>query len=214
MSLDVSGLAVTVYRASGGIVGRYDFAGLDGTMALRRGFAEVFDRRAGPGGTWRSEATLVVYRLAVKSFLTFLSTLDRLPQVAVQITAGMWTAWRLQRGTGASAHRAVLAIRQILPLLAGIRPDTLSAVLRRLPSAPPPSGAAYTRAELDQITTAAAAAFQGALARIRVNAAHLRRWREGCFAPGSRDDLIGECLDALMRTGYPPHYLYEQGGNA
>jgi hypothetical protein len=74
-------------------------------------------------------------------------------------------------------------MRQMLPLLAGSRADTLSVVLRRIPSAPPPSEVAYTRAELDQITTAAGAAFQSALARIRVNAAHLRRWRDGSFTP-------------------------------
>jgi hypothetical protein len=211
-SLDASGLVVTVEGESGGIVGRYDFGGLDGALALRRGFAAVFDRKAGPGGTWRSGETVAAYRLAVKSFLTFLSGLEKPPQAAGQITAGMWNQWRLQRGTGVSATRSVLAMRQILPLLPGMQPGTLAAVLRRVPSRPPPSAVAYNRAELDRITSAATAAFQSALARIRSSTAHLRRWREGGCTPGGRDDLIGEALDALMRTGYAPHYRYEQSG--
>ncbi|MFD6274678.1 hypothetical protein ACFWFI_03705 [Streptomyces sp. NPDC060209] len=65
---------------------------------------------------------------------------------------------------------------------------------------------AYTPEEFGQIRLAARRTFRAALLRIRENTAHLTAWREGTFAPGSREWLLGKALDVLARTGDVPVY--------
>jgi hypothetical protein len=60
-------------------------------------------------------------------------------------------------------------------------------------------------------TAAARRQLRAALRRISENAAHLQRWREGGFAEGSADWIIGEGLDILARTGGLPKYTEESG---
>ncbi|MEV1174817.1 hypothetical protein [Nonomuraea sp. NPDC049784] len=77
-SLDATGLIVTVYGESGGVEGACDFTALPGSLELRQAFAAALDRKAGPGGTWRSIETCRAGRRAVEIFLRWLNEQERL----------------------------------------------------------------------------------------------------------------------------------------
>ena len=64
------------------------------------------------------------------------------------------------------------------------------------------------------VTAAARRRFRAALQRINDNALHLQRWRDGAFAEGSRDWVIGEGLDILARTGDLPKYAAARAAGA
>ena len=67
-----------------------------------------------------------------------------------------------------------------------------------------PTEVAYPYDRFEQIRSTAAATFNTALVRIRSNREHLRRWYAGEYAAGSTDWVIGEALDAILRTGDVP----------
>jgi hypothetical protein len=72
-SLDETGLLVTVYGESSGVEGVFDFTRLAGSLELRRAMAAAFDRKSGPGGTWRAWATCDGAFKHVCGFLTWLA---------------------------------------------------------------------------------------------------------------------------------------------
>jgi hypothetical protein len=205
-SLDATGLLVTVYGESGGVEGVFDFTTLAGSLDLRRAMAAAFDRKSGPGGTWRAWATCDGAYKHVRGFLAWLAGRDDPPQAVSDITPAVWTSWRMSVPATSAGRFCLTAIRTLMREVPGLPAQTLKVVDRRIPVGPPPSEAAYTYQQYTRIRAAAATTFNSALARIRANREHLRRWHAGDFAEGSRDWLIGEALDCLVRTGDVPLY--------
>ena len=93
----------------------------------------------------------------------------------------------------------------------GCRQGPVADELARRYKAPRSTVQSYSEAEFDVITAAARRRFRAALLRIDDNALHLQRWRDGAFAEGSRDWVIGEGLDILARTGDLPKYTDKSG---
>ena len=210
-SLDETGLLVTVHGESGGVEGVFDFTRLAGSLDLRRAMAAAFDRKSGPGGTWRAWATCDGTFKHVRGFLTWLAGRDDPPQTVADITPAVWTSWRMSVPATSGGRFCLTAIRTLMREVPGLPAQTLKVVDRRIPVGPPPSEAAYTYQEYTRIRAAAAATFNSALARIRANREHLRRWHAGDFAEGSAGWLIGEALDCLVRTGDVPLYARRDG---
>jgi hypothetical protein len=203
-SLDDTGLLVTVYGESGGVEGTFDFTPMPGSLELRRAFAAAFDRRSGPGGTWRTRASCGGGYNYIRDFLRWAAARNDPPRSPAEITPALWAAWRLAAPTGPGARQRLATVRMLLPGVPGIPADTLRVVERRLPPAPPSQETGYSYQEYTQIRATAAAAFTTALVRIRSNREHLRRWHSGEFAEGSADWLVGDALDHVVRTGDVP----------
>lgn len=206
VSLDESGLRVTIHGESGGVEGCYDFSKLACGVDLRRAFAKAFDEKSGPNGTWRAKGTCTAGFIAIRAFLAWLANQELPAQTAAQITPGQWTQWGLSMPHGNARRSKLLAMRTILPVVEGIPAETLRAVQRRIPAIAKQTRAAYTYAEFQDIRTRASAVFTTALVRIRANNHHLCRWRAGQFSRTSADWLIGEALEHLSHTGYVPRY--------
>ncbi|WP_159929370.1 hypothetical protein [Rhodococcus sp. WAY2] len=209
-SLDPTGLIVTVFGESSGVEGTFDFTTLPGSIELRRAFAAALDRKSGPAGTWRSGETCRNGYWALRAFLEYLLTRDDAPSSTAEISPAIWAAWRLSLPNNHTARNRLAMLRTVLPLVHGLPADTLTAIDRRIAQGPHPTEVAYSYDRFEQIRSQAAATFNTALVRISGNREHLRRWYAGEYASGGTDWVIGEALDAILRTGDVPRY----GGRA
>ena len=209
-SLDPTGLIVTVFGESGGVEGTFDFTPLPGSIELRRAFAAALDRKSGPAGAWRSGETCRNGYWALRTFLEHLAARDDAPTAAADIGPAMWAAWRLSLPHNHTARNRQALLRTVLPLVHELPPETVTAIDRRIAQSPHPTEAAYSYEPFEQIRSRAAATFNTALVRIRGNREHLRRWYAGEYPSGSTDWVIGEALNAILRTGDLPRY----GGRA
>jgi hypothetical protein len=203
-ALDGSGLVVTVFGESGGVEGCYDFSALPGPRELLVACAAGFERLAGPNRCWRAAATCENSYKAIRAFVQYLDGLERPPARAGDITAAVWASWRLSRPGTVYGRACIRVTRQWLPHVPGLSAETATAAARRIPKNPDPTEAAYTRPQYERIKATAASTFNTALVRIREGHAHLARWQAGEFTPGSRDWLLGEALDSVLRTGDVP----------
>ena len=203
-SLDRTGLIVTLWSENGVAEGVFDFTPLPGSLQLRQQFAAAFDRKAGPGGTWRAWDTCYTGYQSVRMFLRALAAAEQPPTTAAQISPSVWNSWRLSLPATAGTRHHLVSLRSLLTQVRGLPPETLEVVDRRLAPAPAPRDIAYTLQEYVRIRSAAAAVFNSAVLRIRVNREHLRRWQAGEYGAASTDWLIGEALDCLARTGDVP----------
>ena len=203
-SLGTTGLVVTVFGEGGGIERSFDFSTLPGSLELRQAFAAAFDRRSGPGGAWRSGETCRNGYYAIRAFLEHLSAGQDAPEAASEITPAAWASWRLSLPADHTSRNRVAILRTLLPQVEGLPVETLGAVDRRIRQGPPTEEPAYSYERFGQIRTQAAMTFDTALARIRANREHLRRFYAGEFSPDTTDWLIGEALDTVLRTGDVP----------
>ena len=207
-SLSADGLHVTVYEEDGTVAGVCDFertaksGPVPGSLPLRKALAAAFDRKAGPGGAWRSFATCRNARKSVIAFLAFASQQPKPPRTPGEITPGLWNAWRLQLPAVEVGRAHLRTMRTLLPLVEGVPPETLKAADRRVTATPrtgtPPS---YSYANYGQIRANASAIFNTALTRIRTNRDHLRRWYAGEFDDASPQAMLGEVLHHILTTG-------------
>ena len=214
--LDPDALTVTVPGESGGTEAVFDFSVLPGPRPLLTACAAGFARLAGPDQPWRAADTCTSGYKAIREFLRHAAVLDPPPAAPEDVTPAVWAGWRLSRPATVHGRTCLLITRQWLPKVPGIPAATAAAAARRIPAAPAPAEAAYTREEFEQIRAAAAGTFRTALTRIRASREHLRRWHDGEFPrPGLReqyrqtrrataDYLTGEALDTLLRTGDVP----------
>ncbi|WP_239396370.1 hypothetical protein [Frankia sp. CiP3] len=202
-SLDPTGLVVSVWAENGGVEGVFDFTPLPGSVALRQALAAAFDSKSGPGGPWRARATCATAHKYVAEFMRWLDTQDR-PQTAADLTAAVWNRWRMALPATAQARRRLTVVRLLTVEVRGLPPETRAALARRMPKRAPSKEVTYTYQEYTAIRATAAAIFTRALARLRANREHLRRWHAGEFAEPDGDWLIGAALDHLERTGDVP----------
>mgnify|MGYP003291363723 CR=1 FL=1 len=131
-------------------------------------------------------------------------TRDDAPSTAAEISPAMWAAWRLSLPHNHTARNRLALLRTVLPLVHGLPAETVTAIDRRITQSPHPTEVAYSYDRFEQIRSKAAVTFNTALVRIRSNREHLRRWYAGEYASGSTDWVIGEALDAILRTGDVP----------
>jgi hypothetical protein len=168
--------------------------------------ALALDRKAGPGGTWRSYQTCRTSFHQIRTFLGWIAACDDPPQSPAEITPAIWSQWCLSLRDIPSARHCRRQMRVLLAEVAGLPAATLKVADRRILKEAPPKERSYSYQELAQIRARASAVFNTALVRIRANREHLRRWYAGEFAERDAGWLIGEALDCLARTGDVPRY--------
>ncbi|MGP3913026.1 hypothetical protein [Nonomuraea sp. 10N515B] len=211
-SLSSDGLRVTVFEEDGTVGGVCDFTQtpngrvIPGSLELRRAFAAAFDRKSGPGGTWRSFSTCLFSYRAIYAFLEFASQRQEPLQAPEGITAACWDAWVLQLPAGQLGRMTAHRVQALLNLIPGVAAETLKVVNRRLGVAPRRTPPSYSYEEYEQIRSSAAAIFNTALVRIRTNRDLLRRWYAGEIPHDGPDWLVGEALHWVLTTGDVPLY--------
>jgi hypothetical protein len=201
-------LAVRHYNREGR-VREYDFTALPVPAAMQASLAALFAARCTPD-RWSVHATSRRTWIYLRQFAGFLDGLRQQPRDLDELTPELIRLWResLSEAGGAAAFKTVSGLlRGDSRLREGHAADELARRYR----APRSTVQSYSEAEFDRITATARRQFRAALRRISESAAHLQRWREGGFAEGSADWIIGEGLDILARTGGLPKYTEESG---
>jgi hypothetical protein len=202
------GLLVRHYNRDGK-VREYDFTKMPVAGPMQASLAGLFAARCTPD-RWSAHATSRAYWIYLQQFAEFVSGQPRPPRDLDELTPRMVRLWRSSLGKvgGASAFWAVSSLlRDDVRLQEGQVADELARRYR----APKSRVQSYSEADFDRITVIARRQFRTALQRIRDNAIHLQRWREGGFTAGSADWVIGEGLDILARTGDLPKYTETRG---
>ncbi|MFE2936959.1 hypothetical protein [Streptomyces sp. NPDC059278] len=194
---------VVEHRDRTGAVAVYDFRTLPAADALRHSLARLFAARCVPS-RWTSHHSSRYFWLPLRAFTAYLATLDTPVSDVDQLTAGVWTQWRLSRPNTRFGYRQITTVRGLLLDDSRLSPATREALARRVLK-PTATEVSFQEAEFDAIVTTARRTFRAAHLRIADNAHHLAQWRSGTFARGSEAGLLGEALDCLARTGEAPH---------
>ncbi|WP_406529514.1 hypothetical protein [Streptomyces sp. I8-5] len=198
------------HRDKRGVVRNYDFGVLPVAPALQRSLAATFAARCAPGGGWDAADTGFNIWVLIRAFAKFVSEQENPPGDMDEITAALWSSWRLSRPTTNTGYRQVKTLSNFLLSNERLPQPVRDAMAKRLQKAKPQEKA-YQPEEFTEIRITARRMFRAALLRIRENTRHLDAWRNGAFEPGSRDWLIGEALESLARTGHVPRYAQASG---
>jgi hypothetical protein len=202
------GLVVHHYNRDGR-VRDYDFSTLPVAEPLQRSLATLFADRCVPH-IWGIHSSSENNWMHLEQFATFLSQQDHCPADLDGLTVALVKRWRQ-----ASNHRKFTLVAGLLLRDARLQTGLVADELSRRTAKPKSTVQSFSEAEFDQVTSVARRTFRAALSRIEDNARHLYRWREGEFAGGSDDWLLGEGLDLLARTGSLLYYKdKERNGNS
>lgn len=181
----------------------YDFGRLPLAPRMQRSVATLFADKCGDGA-WNSLATSQAAWRHITALATFLATLDRPPMDVPDLTAGMWSAWRLSRNSASGTGYDQIMGTQVLLRGDSRLPREVREVMARRLREPKVQERAFTPEEFRAIRIAARRTFRSALLRIRENTEHLQAWRSGGIPAGSPHWAIGQALDLLARTGDLP----------
>ncbi|MFC0848399.1 hypothetical protein ACFH04_32530 [Streptomyces noboritoensis] len=188
----------------------YDFGRLPMPAAMQRSLAVLFAAKC-TSGAWTSLRTSEGTWRHLNALGKFLSGQDNPPTDVPDLTAAMWSAWRLSRKTKAQNGYDQVMVTQTLLRADSRLPHEVRAVMaRRLPE-PKVQERAFESDEFRQIKAAARRTFRSALLRIRENTEHLNAWRNGEFVRGSNEWALGDALDLLARTGDLPRRTSANG---
>ncbi|NUL03311.1 hypothetical protein HRW07_08665 [Streptomyces lunaelactis] len=189
---------------------KYDFSTLPVNEALQRSLAAQFAAQCAPS-RWSTHDSSDGPWVNVKAFTTFLSQLERPPRDLDELTVAQVKRWRQCQSVSSGGYYAFTSVVRLLRGDARLQSGPVAEELARLMRKPKSRTQSYPETEFDQIKTAARRQFRAALLRIEDNAGQLERWREGAFADGSQEWLLGEALDVLARTGDVPRYPTTDG---
>jgi len=199
------GLLVRHYDAEGR-VREYSFASLPVAEPMQRSLATLFAARCTPG-TWASHETSAAAWLSMQRFAKFLSLQQEPPRDLDGITVRAVQQWR-ENGD----QRAFDVLSRLLRGDPRLQTGPVADELARRRKAIRGAVQSYSQAEFDRYAAAARRTFRTARQRINDNARHLERWRDGDFAQGSKEWVIGEGLDILARTGDLPRSAEDKYG--
>lgn len=202
------GLIVCHYNRAGQ-VREYDFAALPVPSAMQHSLAALFAARCTPD-RWSVHATSETSWLHLRRFAEFLARQPSVPRDLDELPPELVRSWRRSM-TDPGERNAFRMVCSILRDDARLQEGPVADELARRYGAPRGAVQSYSEAQLVQVATAARRRFRAALQRINDNALHLRRWREGAFAEGTADWVVGEGLDILARTGDLPRYACKDG---
>lgn len=207
-SLD--GLVVTHVNEKGDAIAAYDFSRLAAPVALQRELAEIVADRVRPTGAWRNLPTSKQGFEMLVQFTRWLSEQEQVPARIAEFEVALWLRWRLSLPETTAGRRALRITRM---LLLG-HPDLSPAVRREMSKRVPRDKAveqSYSDEEVRQIAARARRVFRQAEQRIHANVRHLADFREGRFAAGTDDQLLGDALDVLADTGDVPFNVSPNG---
>ncbi|MES9587552.1 hypothetical protein ABWK57_01425 [Streptomyces sp. NPDC094045] len=199
---DASDLVV-LHITKEGTTRAYDFGRLQMPAAMQRSLAVLFAEKC-TNGAWTSLKTSEGTWRHMPALGKFLAGQANPPTDIPDLTAPMWSAWRLSRKTRAQAgYNQIMVTQQLLRADSRLPQEVRAVMARRLPE-PKVQERAFEPEEFRQIKAAARRTFRSALLRIRENTEHLNAWRNGDFVRGSKEWTLGEALDLLARTGDLP----------
>ncbi|MFD8725643.1 hypothetical protein ACFV2H_48830 [Streptomyces sp. NPDC059629] len=188
----------------------YDFGRLPMAPAMQRSLAVLFAAKC-TNGSWTSLRSSTATWRHLRALGEFLSGQENPPADVPDLTAGMWSAWRLSRAPKTETGYNQIMVTQLLLRADGRLPQEVRAVMaRRLPE-PKVQERAFEPDEFRRIKTEARRTFRSALLRIRENTGHLNAWRNGDYAPDSSQWALGEALDLMARTGDLPRRTSTNG---
>ncbi|MGW2937919.1 site-specific integrase [Streptomyces sp. NPDC001156] len=188
----------------------YDFGQVPVAPAMQRSLAVLFAAKC-TSGAWTSLKSSMVTWRCLHALGEFLAGQETPPADVPDLTAGVWSAWRLSRNTKTEiGYNQVMLTQLLLRGDSRLRREVRAVMARRLPE-PRVRERAFPPGEFRAIKVAAQRTFRSALLRIRENTAHLDAWRNGAFTQGSREYARGEALDLLARTGDLPRRTRENG---
>jgi len=193
-----------------GKVREYDFAGLPVAGPMQASLAALFAARCVPG-RWTVHATSAASWDHLRRFAEFLARQQRPPRDLDELTPHVVRAWRAGLPASVGGGNAFRAVAGLLRDDARLQAGPLADELGRRFRVPRSKVQSYSEAEFDQFTAAARHRFRAAVQRIGENAGHLQRWRDGAFAEGSTDWVLGEGLDILARTSDLPRRIRANG---
>ncbi|MEU3314464.1 hypothetical protein ABZ743_17585 [Streptomyces sp. NPDC006662] len=202
--LSAESLVVSHYNANGH-VREYDFSVLPVAEPMQRSLAALFAAQCRPG-RWSTHESSRSPFLALRAFATFLSQLEDTPRDLTELSVAQLKRWRVSQSGSNGGYYCFTDTARLLRGDARLQSGPVAEELARRMIKPKSRVQSYREAEFDQIKLAARRQFRAALLRIEENTRHLERWRQGAFAEGSQDYLIGEALDVLARTGDVPRY--------
>jgi hypothetical protein len=205
------GLVVRHYDREGNLR-EYDFAALPVPGPAQASLAAVFAGRCTPG-RWSTHVTSENMWIRLRQFAEFLAAQPRPPRDLDELTPQLIRQWRAGLPTGGS-YTIFRVIGGLLRDDARLKHGPVADELARYHKLPRPKVQSYSEAEFDRVRAAARRKFRGALQRIRDNALHLQRWREGAIAEGTREWVIGEGLDIMARTGALPRTRPDKNGKS
>ncbi|MGW3957223.1 hypothetical protein ACWEKM_41505 [Streptomyces sp. NPDC004752] len=200
---------VVCHTTKQGSTRSYDFGRLPAPPQLQRSLAVLFAARC-TSGAWESLTTSENAWRHLNELAAFLSALDTPPTDVPDLTAGMWSAWRLSRTVRTeTGYKQIMTTQLLLREDSRLPLEVRTVMARRLP-VPKSLERALERNEFQAVKAAARRTLRTALLRIRENTEHLEAWLNGDFPRASRDWEIGRALDLLARTGDVPRYEYGQ----
>jgi len=193
-----------------GKVREYDFGELPVAGPMQASLAALFAARCTPA-RWTAHVTSAASWHHLRRFTESLAQQQRPPRDLDELTPAMVRAWRAGLPASAGGGLAFGTVAALLRDDARLQAGPVADELGRRFRVPPSRVQSYSEAEFDQFTTAARRRFRAALQRINESARHLQQWRDGAFAEGSTDWVLGEGLDILARTGDLPRRTRRNG---
>ncbi|MFJ5784560.1 hypothetical protein [Streptomyces hydrogenans] len=197
------GDVVVRHTTKQGTARAYDFGRLPVAAAMQRSLAVLFAEKC-TNGAWTSLKTSEGTWRHLGALGEFLSSQEKPPTDVPDLTAAMWSAWRLSRKTKAqTGYDQIMVTQQLLRADSRLPQEVRAVMARRLPE-PKVQERAFEPHEFRRIKTEARRTFRSALLRIRENTEYLNAWRNGEFVRGGEEWEVGEALDLLARTGDLP----------
>jgi hypothetical protein len=196
-----------------GRVREYDFAQLPVPAPMRASLAALFAARCTPD-RWSAHLTSKATWKRLRQFTAFLAAQEPVPRDLDELTPRMMRQWRASLPAGQGGHRDFRTVSGLLRDDGRLQAGPVADELARRRKEPRSSTQSFGEADFDKVTAAARRGFRAALQRINDNAGHLRQWRDGEFAEGSRDWVIGEGLDSIARNGDLPRCVPREDGRA
>jgi hypothetical protein len=208
--VDADGSLTVLHYNREGRARLYDFTQLPVPAPMQFSLAALFAARCTPD-RWSMHVTSMSVWRCIRRFAVFLAGLEPVPRDLDELTASMVRQWRVSLPAGAGGHRIFQEVSGLLRDDRRLQARPVADEIARRVKTPRSRTQSYRESEFEEVTAAARRRFRAALQRINDNARHLRQWREGAFAEGSRDWVIGEGLDMLARTGDLPRFTRKDG---
>jgi hypothetical protein len=177
------------------------FGSLDCSEGVQVGFADAFERAAGPGGTRRTLSSAQALRSAVAALVESLNTNERQPKRTSDITPADINAFRL--AMDAKTGRNYLTNLRLLARHGAFAEETKQALIgRSLPTEPHKIAQSYDDALVRRIERAARNDIRAAHQRISQARALAQRVRDRALAQDD-DRSLAEALHHARLHGAP-----------
>ena len=183
----------------------FDFAGWPVSRQLQTAFADAFSTRTRGGSRVRSRESAIALHQILRSFGTYLGTLESPPTRSSQLARAHLDGWYLPRIHDA---RPLGGLKSILRHVEGLDADFRDAINEPGPRRTQAGVlSSYSSEEDRQILQAARADVRAAAVRIRAGKELLAAWRRGDLLNQPEEtQQLGELLDYLDRHDDVPRY--------